>query len=113
MLLLRSKNSLLHKLVPHNNLTLKLLLLNSQHADELRQVPRRWGPLQPDVGAVDDAELLGPRGRTAAVNGTGAAVPAAEPIRSGAPSLQAAERHKQTGKEAEARDADAMMSLLG
>lgn len=82
-----------------------------QHAGGKRHVRRRWGPLQPDVGAVDDAGLLGPRQRAAAVNGTGAAGPAAVPLRPEAPYLQAAERHKQTGNEAKPRDADAMFSL--
>lgn len=85
--------------------------LHLQHVGGQRDVCRCWGPLQPDVGAVDDAGLLGPRQRAAAVNGTGAATPAAVPLRPGAPCLQAADRHKQTGKEAKPRDADAMFSL--
>eukprot|EP00064_Thunnus_orientalis_P015453 superscaffoldBa00002865_g15506 len=80
-----------------------------QHVGGQRDVG--WGPLQPDVGAVDDAGRLGPRQRAAAVNGTGAAAPAAVPLRPGAPYLQAAERHKQTGNETKPRDADAMFSL--
>lgn len=85
--------------------------LYSQHIGGQRDVGRRWGPLQSDVGAVDDAGLLGPRRRAAAVNGTGAAAIAAVPLRPGAPYLQAAKRHKQTGKETKPRDADAMFSL--
>lgn len=83
----------------------------SQHAGGRRDVGRSWGPLQPDVGAVDDAGRLEHGRRAAAVNGTRAASPAAVPLRPGAPRLQAAERHEQTGKEAKPRDADAMFSL--
>lgn len=87
-------------------------LLYLQYAGGQRDVCGRWGPLQPDVGAVDNAgRLLGPRERAAAVNGTGAAGPAAVPLRPGAPCLQAAQQHEQTGKEAIPRCADAMFSL--
>lgn len=87
-------------------------LLYLQYAGGQRDVRRRWGPLQPDVGAVDKAgRLLGPRQRAAAVNGTGTAGPAAVPLRPGAPRLQAAEQHEQTGQEAIPRCADAMFSL--
>lgn len=82
-----------------------------QHVGGQRDVCRRWGPFQPDVRAVDDAGRLWPRQRATAVDGTGAAAPAAVPLRPGAPCLQAAERHKHTGKEAKPRDADAMFSL--
>lgn len=81
-----------------------------QHISGQRDVRRCRGPLQPDVRAVDDEGRLGPRLRAAAVNGTRAA-PAAVPLRPGAPCLQAAERHKQTEKDAKPRDADAMFSL--
>lgn len=80
-----------------------------QHIGGQRDLFRRRGPFQPDVGAVDDAGLLGPR--TAAVNGTGTAALAAVRLRRGAPYFQAAERHKQTGKETKPREADAMFSL--
>lgn len=84
-----------------------------QHISGQRDVRRRWGPLQPEVGAVDDAGRLGPRRRAAAVVRTRAAVPGGSvplrPVR--APSLQAAERHEQTGEDAEPRRADAMFSL--
>lgn len=83
----------------------------SQHTGDQWELCRRWGPFQSDVGAVDDAELPGPGQRAAAVNGTGATAPAAVPLRPGAPYLQTAERQKQTGKEVEPRDADAMFSL--
>lgn len=84
-----------------------------QHISGQRDVCRRWGPLQPEVGAVDDAGRLGPRQRAAAVVRTRAAVPGGSvPLRPvGAPRLQAAERHEQTGEDAEPRRADAMFSL--
>lgn len=85
--------------------------LHLQHGGVRREVHRCRGPLQPEVGAVDGAGRQGPRRRAAAVDGTGAAAPAAVPRRPGAPCPQATEHHKQTGEEAKPRDADAMFSL--
>lgn len=70
----------------------------SQHTDGPRELRRGGGPLQAQVGAVNGAELRGPR--AAAVHGTGAADPAAVRALPGAARAQTAKRHEQTGEGA-------------